>query len=380
MRILAINWRDRKDPMGGGAEVHLHELLKRQVEYGHEVTWLACSWPGAPAEEQGDDGIRYRRAGHWSVANFVLPRLMRDELSRRDYDIVVEDINKIPFYSPLHTSLPVLAIVPHLFGGTVFRETNPLFGAYVWLAEKPIPRVYRRCRFMAISESTRDDLVGRGIAAKQIEVIHCGMEHERYQREDPPVRGAAPRLIHLGRLRRYKSVDVVIRAIPKMRAVFPSLTLQVIGDGPDEERLRALAAKLGIADAVNFMGYLPREEIVDELYRTHLFLNPSPKEGWGLTVIEANECGVPVVASRRPGLQDSVRDGDTGLLADYGDPEDFANKALTLLTDPPRWRMMSENAVRWARGFSWDDAGRKTKALLQACLDEGSSSMKAGSR
>lgn len=368
MRILAINWRDRHDPMGGGAEVHLHELLRRQVEYGHEVTWLSSSYAGALAEEVAADGIRYRRAGHWAVANLILPRLLRDELGRRDYDVVVEDINKIPFFSPLHTSLPVLAIVPHLFGGTVFRETNPLVGTYVWLAERPIPRVYRDCRFMAISASTRDDLVQRGIAADRISVIHCGMEHERYLRDAPPERGTDPRLIHLGRLRRYKSVDVVVRALPLIRATFPAVTLQVVGDGPDEARLRQLAAKLGVADAVNFMGYLPRAEIVDELYRTHLFLNPSPKEGWGLTVIEANECGVPVVASRRPGLQDSVRDGETGLLAAYGDPADFARKALTLLTDPPEWRRMSENAVRWARGFSWDEAGRQTEALLRECV------------
>lgn len=368
MRILAVNWRDRQDPMGGGAEVHLHELLRRLVARGHEVTWLACSWPGAPAEEIGEDGIRYRRAGHWALANFTLPRLLRDELKRRPYDVVIEDINKIPFFSPRHTRLPVLVVVPHLFGGTVFRETNPLFGSYVWLGERPIPRVYRNCRFMAISESTRDDLVDRGIDPARIEVVHCGMDHERYLRDDPPRRGTDPRIIHLGRLRRYKSVDVVVRAIPAIREVFDRVTLQIVGDGPDEERLRALAAKLGIEDSVNFMGYRPRAEIVDELYRSHLFLNPSPKEGWGLTVIEANECGVPVVASRRPGLRDSVRDGETGLLARYGDPADFAQKALTLLTDPPLWRAMSENAVRWARSFSWDEAALRTEALLEECV------------
>ena len=75
MRILAVNWRDRQDPMGGGAEVHLHELLRRLVQWGHEVTWLACSWPGAPAEEVRDDGIRYRRAGHWAVAPIEMGRI-----------------------------------------------------------------------------------------------------------------------------------------------------------------------------------------------------------------------------------------------------------------------------------------------------------------
>ena len=353
--------------MKGGAEVHLHEILRRLVQRGHEVTWLACSYPGAAAEEVAADGIRYRRKGHWAFTNFNLPGLMRDELRRRDYDVVLEDINKVPFYSPLFTDKPVLAVIPHLFGGTVFRETNPVFGSYVWLSERPIARVYRRALFMAISDSTRDDLVRRGVPRDRIEVVHCGMDHERYMVDDPPRRGTDPVLIHLGRLRRYKSVDVVIRAMVRIREVLPAAVLHVVGDGPDEARLREMVERSGLRDAVLFRGYLSREEIVEQLYRTHLFLNPSPKEGWGLTVIEANECGVPVVASRRPGLVDSVREGETGLLARYGDPADFAQKALELLTDPPLWRTMSENAVRWARGFSWDEAAERTEELLERC-------------
>jgi glycosyltransferase involved in cell wall biosynthesis len=354
--------------MKGGAEIHLHEILRRLVRRGHEVTWLACTYPGARAEEVADDGIRYRRKGHWAVTNFHLPGLMRDELTRRDYDVVLEDINKVPFYAPLFTRKPVLAVIPHLFGGTVFRETNPLFASYVWASERPLSWVYRRCLFLAISDSTRDDLVHRGIARERIEVVHCGMDHERYQLDDPPARGHDPVLIHLGRLRRYKSVDVVLRAFARIRTVFPTATLHIVGDGPDAPRLKDLARTLDLLGSVYFRGHVPREEIVAQLYRTHIFLNPSPKEGWGLTVIEANECGVPVVASRRPGLVDSVREGETGLLARYGDDEDFANQALTLLTDPPLWRMMSENAVRWARGFSWDEAALRTEELLRRSI------------
>lgn len=357
--------------MKGGAEIHLHEILRRLVQRGHEVTWLACSYPGAKAAERGDDGIRYRRRGHWMVTNFSLPGLLRDELARHDYDVVLEDINKVPFYAPLFTRKPVLAVIPHLFGGTVFRETNPLFGSYVWASERPLAWVYRKSLFLAISESTRDDLVHRGVARERIEVVYCGMDHDRYVLADPPARGTDPVLVHLGRLRRYKSVDVVLEAFAKIRAVFPRATLHIIGDGPDAPRLRALARTLGLEDAIHFRGHVPREDIVDQLYRTHLFLNPSPKEGWGLTVIEANECGVPVVASRRPGLVDSVRENETGLLARYGDVDDFAQKALTLLTDPPLWRTMSENAVRWARGFSWDEAALRTEELLERCRFEG---------
>lgn len=356
--------------MKGGAEIHLHEILRRLVQRGHEVTWLACSYPGAKAQEIGADGIRYRRRGHWMVTNFNLPGLLREELAQHDYDVVLEDINKVPFYAPMFTRKPVLAVIPHLFGRTVFRETNPLFASYVWASERPLAWVYRRARFLAISESTRDDLVDRGVARDRIDVVYCGMDHERYALENPPTRGTDPVLIHLGRLRRYKSVDVVIAAFARIREVFPRATLHIIGDGPDAPRLTQLTAQLGLTGSVHFRGHIPREAIVDQLYRTHLFLNPSPKEGWGLTVIEANECGVPVVASRRPGLVDSVREGETGLLARYADVEDFAQKALTLLTDPPLWRSMSENAVRWARSFSWDEAALRTEELLERCRDE----------
>ncbi len=280
-----MNWRDRGDPMGGGAEVHLHELLRRLVTKGHEVTWLACDYPGAAAEEVGEDGIRYRRRGKWELANFYLPGLLKDELAARSYDIVMEDINKIPFYTPLHTRLPVLAVIPHLFGSTVFRETNPILASYVALSELPIRWVYGHCRFMAISQSTAEDLVRRGIRRDLIEVIECGMDHTPYLIDSPPERTSQPSLIHLGRLRRYKSVDVVIRATEIIRKTFPEVRLNIIGEGPDRPRLETMTKQLGLSENVKFLGYLPRDEMVRLLYTTHLFLNPSPKEGWGLTVI-----------------------------------------------------------------------------------------------
>jgi glycosyltransferase involved in cell wall biosynthesis len=354
--------------MGGGAEIHLHEILRRLVQWGHEVTWLACHYPGAATEEVGDDGIRYLRRGRWELANFHLPRLLREEVRRHSYDVVLEDINKIPFYAPLHTRLPVLVVVPHLFGSTVFRETNPLFATYVWASELPLRWVYRKCRFVAISQSTKADLQRRGIAGDRIDVSECGMDHSRYEMADPPPRADHPQIVHLGRLRRYKSVDVVIEALARIRQEFPDAELQIVGDGPDRVRLQTLAFRRGLTKAVHFRGYLPREEVVRLLYQSHLVLNPSPKEGWGLTVIEANECGVPVIASRRPGLMDSVREGETGLLAEYGAVDEFAEKAVGLLSDPARWRAMSESAVRWAHSFDWEDTARETEENLRRCL------------
>jgi glycosyltransferase involved in cell wall biosynthesis len=295
--------------------------------------------------------------------------VLRRELKRSSYDVVLEDINKMPFYSPLHTRLPVMVLIPHLFGTTIYREANPLLGTYVFLSELPIPWVYRKCLFEVASQSTARDMVRRGISRDRIFVVENGMEHETYMLDDPPPRNHHPTFIHLGRLRKYKSADVVIRAMAVILQSLPDAELNVVGDGPERRNLEALARRLGIEGSVNFLGHLPRKEIVPLLYRTHIFMNPSPKEGWGLTVIEANECGVPVVASRAPGLVDSVRDGETGYLARYGDPRDFAEKAVALINDPERWRAFSEEAVRWARSFSWDWAADETEKILRLSIE-----------
>ena len=370
LRILALNWRDRFDPWGGGAELQLHEILRRLVQRGHEVTWLACRYAGAVDEELREDGIRYLRAGHWKLANFVLPRLLRRELARTDYDVVLEDINKIPFYAPLYTRLPVVVMVPHLFGTTIFRETNPIFASYVLGFEWPLRWIYRGCLFSAASPSTAADLTRRGIDPRRIEVIYNGMDHGRYELENPPPRNSHPTLLHIGRLRRYKSVDVAVRAMAIVHAARPDARLVVIGEGPEEARLKALARRLGLSDVIEFRGYRRRDEIVEQLYRSHVLLQTSPKEGWGLTVIEANECRVPAVASRAPGLVDSVRDGETGLLARYGDAADFASKALHLLSDEALRQRMGEAALHWARGFSWDAAASASEGLLLRAVAE----------
>jgi len=365
MRILAVNWRDMEDPLAGGAELHLHEILKRVVAAGHQVDMVVASYPGA--EPTGEiDGVRIFRRGHWLVANYVLPGLIKQLLRANRYDLLVEDINKIPFYTPLYNhDVPVLAVVPHLFGTTVFRETNPLFASYVWTAEQLIRPIYRNIDFEVISPSTNDDLVSRGFAPDRVHTVLCGMNHERFLLADPPPRSSTPLVVSWSRLRKYKSIDIAIRAFAIIQQKLPEAKLLIMGRGPDEGRLRKLTTQLGLDDVVSFEGFLPWDELVRTLHRCHTFLNPSPKEGWGLTVIEANQCGLPVVASDAPGLRDSVRDGETGFLVPYGDVEAFAAAAIRHLTEPELWRGQHEAAIQWADSFSWQRCATESLALFE---------------
>lgn len=363
MRILAFNWRDPRHPEAGGAELHLFEILRRCVRDGDRVVWLAERFPGSAAED-AIEGIEVHRAGSWYNAHLALGSLYRRRFRGERFDLVLEDINKVPFFTPLFAGVPVLAVVPHLFGAAVFREAPPAVGLLVWAHESILPLVYRKTPFLAISESTRDDLARRGIEPRRIRVVRCGLTQADYGVTTPPVDRAEPRVVFLGRLRKYKGAQHAIRALAIARREAPEARLDVVGDGPYRAALESLARSLGLADRVRFRGALPHAEKVAALNAAQVAVCPSPKEGWGLTVIEANACGVPVVASRSPGLVESVKDGETGILVPHGDAPAMAAAIVRLLHDRQLRLRMADAAVRWARTFDWETCYRESRAVM----------------
>jgi len=363
VKVLAVNWRDINNPEAGGAEVHLHEILAHLVRWGHEAVQLCAGWPGCSAEDT-IDGIRILRRGHWYDANFALPLFAKKHLASDGYDVVLEDINKLPFFMPLVTDIPVVGVIPHLFGTTVFRETNFIIGSYVVMMERLISRIFKGNRFMVISQSTKDDLIERGITPDRIRIVLCGLDHNRYRNLNLE-RFDQPTIVHLGRLRKYKSVEVAIDAMRVVLDRFPSTRLVIVGDGPHRSALERKVGRMGLTGSVEFKGYMEHEELVTFLNRAHVLVNPSPKEGWGLTVVEANACGIPVVASDRPGLKDSVIDGRTGFLVPYGDVEAFAGKMIELLDDRDLWETMSGAALDRVKELTWERCARETLEFLE---------------
>ena len=363
--LLAINFRDPGHPEAGGAELHLEQVLLEAVRRGFRVTWLAGGFPGGAAEAE-HLGIRLVRRGGWADFNLVVPRTLKREFARPAPDLVVEDINKVPCLAPLWTSAPVAVVIPHLFGTAAYREANAAIATYVVALESLIPRVYRRCPFVVISESTRDDLVARGIPRDRVTVVHCGLDHDAYRVDAGVAKSAHPSIVYVGRLRRYKGVDWAMRALPRVLERLPDARLEVIGDGPFAPGLRAAARRLGVAHAVDFLGFLPRAEKVRRLQAAWVAVQPSPKEGWGLTVVEAGACGTAVVAADSPGLRDSLRDGETGLLVPYGDVARMVGALARVLVDGELRARLAAGGVAWAAGFDWPDCGRRSLDALLA--------------
>ena len=351
MNVLALNWRDSRHPEAGGAEVHLFEILSRWVARGATVTAVTTSFPGA-APEDLQNGVRILRRGSWWNGNWAAASAVRGELARERFDLVIEDLNKLPYFSPLYARAPVLVIVPHLFGTTAFAEASWPVAATVWAHERLIPWVYRNCPFLAISESTRRDLEARGVARERVAVSVCGLDHERYRPGGEKTE--RPSILYVGRLRRYKGVDVLLEAFAGIKDQLPGVTLTILGDGPHRGALERRARELALGDAVTFTGFVPSAEKVRRLQSAWVSALPSPKEGWGLTVVESNACGTPVVASRSPGLVDSVMDGESGLLVSHGDARALAEALLAMCTDTNLRLRLGKGGLEWAARFTWD--------------------------
>ena len=367
--LLVINWQDIRNPLAGGAEVHLHEIFRRLVQRGHRVTLLASQFPGGSPREMMD-GIEVLRRGRRSTFNFVVPRAYAELRRARRFDVVVDDINKIPFYTPLYVAEPLVALVHHFFGKSIYREVPWPLASYVYASEKLVPAVYRRQWTGAVSPSTRAELLAHGFDPARVLLVPNGVD-TRFYRTDLGRREALPLVGYLGRLKRYKSVDHVLYAFRSLVERLPQARLLIVGEGDDRPRLEKLSGELGLAERVEFTGRVSETEKVRQLQRMWVCVNPSPKEGWGLTVIEANACGVPVVAADSPGLRDSVVDGETGFLYPYGDVDRLAHLLERLLLDHKQREELSRNALSWANQFSWDHAADRMEELLRLALQSG---------
>ncbi|MBI3783368.1 MAG: glycosyltransferase family 4 protein [Deltaproteobacteria bacterium] len=362
--LLILNERDQRHPAAGGAELHVSETARYFAELGYAPTLLCSRFRGAPAEEM-QDGLRVRRFGNRLTYYLMLPSVVRRALAERPGTVIVEHLCKLPFCTPLYVRAPLVLLTHHLFGVTAFQQVPFPVACAVYVSEKFIPWVYRGRRFVAVSPSTRDDLIGRGIPERNITVIPNGLDHSLYHARGR-VSGERPTILVLGRVEFYKRIELILQAAKQIMAQIPDLQVVVVGDGGARSMLEGLSRELGLGDHVHFSGFVSNAEKVDYIRRSHVLANASEKEGWGLTVLEANACGVPAVASDVPGLRDAVRDGETGVLVAHGDVNALAAALRRILVDAAYRERLAAGALAWAQRFDWRTAAYDILAVIEA--------------
>jgi glycosyltransferase involved in cell wall biosynthesis len=376
LNILALNWRCTRHPQAGGSEANLFEQARRWAAGGHRVT-VFCADPGrdrAPARDELVDGVRViRRGGRFTV--YLLAALFVLRNGRR-YDRVLDVANGIPFLAPLFTNRPVVLLVHHVHDRQWFAEfPYPLAAAGWFLERRIVPLLYRRETVIAVSPTTRDALARTGIDRSRIRVVYNGVAPVR----EPEAAGCSRghRIAYVGRVRRYKRLDRLVRMIPALREEFPGVRLDIAGSGEAAPAIEALVDELGLRDRVALHGFVDERKKIEILSRAAVFATPSMHEGWGLTVIEANSHGCPAVAYDVPGLCAAIRHGETGLLA--RDDAEFRKALSFFLGNGEARRRYSEAAREWAKSFSWDSCARRTLEILLAAGSTGATTReKAG--
>jgi glycosyltransferase involved in cell wall biosynthesis len=365
VRILVVNWQDRLNPQAGGAEIHLHEVFGRLARWGHTVTLLVSGFAGGPSRERVDGMEVHRVGGRLTFTARAGPYL---KSSLAGFDVAVEDLNKVPLFLPVWTNTPSVLLVHHLFGSTAFQEASLPMALATWLLERPLPRVYAGRPVVTVSRSTMEDLERRGFERALMTVVPNGVDLAHYAPapEEEPYRD--PTLLYLGRLKRYKRIDLVVEAVGILRGRGVGCRLLVAGQGDHGPELARLVDERGLGEQVELLGYVEEEQKVRLLRKAWIHVLTSPKEGWGIANMEAAACGTPTVASDSPGLRDSVRDGETGILVPHGDVVALADALQRLLTHHALRKRMGKRARAFAEGFSWDASAREMEAVLERRL------------
>ena len=310
-----------------GSELYVSEVARRLSAVGTDVTVFSARYPGAASSETRD-GIGYRRrGGHLTVYLWAALMLLARRFGR--LDAVLEVQNGMPFLARLFTRARVVVLVHH-----VHREQwsilRPLLARFGWFMESKVAvRVNRAPR---TSPSARSP-----VASSSPRCARPGHHHrlERSARAAglrPPAPAAAPRVVVLSRLVPHKRVEHALEAVAALREELPGLHLHVMGSGWWSEHLLERRRELGLDDVVTFLGHVTDLEKFQELSSAWVHVLPSVKEGWGLSIVEAAQMGVPSVAyAEAGGVRESILDGVTGLLAT--DQDDLVDKLRLLLVD-----------------------------------------------
>ena len=366
MNILVVNYRDRLHPAAGGAEKHLHRIFSLIAEAGHQVVLLTTAFPGCKSREMVD-GIEVVRRGSDLLFQLAVALNVKRLDRKYHFDVVVEDLNKLPLFTPFLIRKPVVVQMHHLWRGSIFHEASFPVAAAVWLFERVIPWFYRKQPFIVVSPSTKRELEEIGIAEDRISVIYNGSDDA----EVAPVPEAAedsfsvPYFLWLSRVHRYKGIWTALSAFEEFAEKHPDVKLVVAGDGPVLKKIPAWLVQRGLSDRVELLGFVSSSKKRRLLQNAVALLQTSFKEGWGLTVVEAAKLGTTTIASDVPGLRDSVRNGETGLLFPVGDAHTCAMEMDRLYCDDDLRSRLSLAAKSYAGEFRWDIAAEKTMDILQ---------------
>jgi glycosyltransferase involved in cell wall biosynthesis/O-antigen/teichoic acid export membrane protein len=356
VHILVLTDRDWTHPQGGGTGTNLFGQVSRWLAWGHRVSVVAAGYEGGKSFEQVGDLTIYRLGGRSTVFPRTIWKQWRGMVP--DADVVLEVVNGITFLTPLWLRTPHAVLLHHIHKEHYEREMGRVGRVAALLLETlPLKLLYPGMRFVSVSHATEHDLQALGIPSETITVNHNGVELDAFA---PGQHAAEPTLLYLGRLKKYKRLELLLEVVEAL----PDVVLDVAGDGDQRETFEAEVERRGLHQRVRVHGHVDERTKAELLQRAWVNLTASSAEGWCLTVMEAAASGTPSVAMRVGGLSESIEEGVTGLLAD--DRDELVEGTRRIVSDPQLRDGMGAAAVERSRDFTWERTARRTLDVLEA--------------
>lgn len=363
MNILIFNWRDLKHSWAGGGEIYIFEQAKRWVKLGNKVT-VFCGQDvekKLPEKEVYDGITVIRKGGRFSVYFWAIWFYLFKKQEK--YDFIVDVENGIPFFTPFFAFfVPKVCIVYHVHGKQFFYELPFGISHIGYFIERYVfSFLYRSIPIIAISQTTKNELVKIGFKKKNIHIVYCGIngkdKHYALQKKF-----STPTILYLGRIKAYKRVDLLVTLFGEILKKVPHARLLIAGWGTDASSVTDLVMKSKFRKRIELIGPVSEAEKRKLLSKSWVFVNPSIGEGWSIAVIEANLYGTPAVAFNVPGLHESVKNNETGFLVKSH--EELILKIIRVLSSKTTRNRLSQKAYEWAHLFSWEKAAGESYRLF----------------
>jgi glycosyltransferase involved in cell wall biosynthesis len=347
----------------GGAEKRIYELGRRLVQRKYEVHVFGLKWWDG-ADVIMNDGmvlhgvcrkmelyVHSRRSISEAIIFSIklIPYLVREK-----FDLI--DVSVFPYISCFSVKLvSVLRRTPVIFTwhevwGDYWYEYMGKPGFFGELVEIMVSKL--ELKSIAVSEMTKKGLVSLGVSSEKIRIVPNGIDLKKIGSIPPSVRKCD--IIFVGRLIKEKSADVLIEALGYARKALPEIMCHVIGDGPEREKLLKLVSDFGLHKNIRFFGFMEYNEVIARIKSSKMLVLPSSREGFGIVVVEAFACKVPVITVKtRKNAASELIDGAGFTVNPY--PMELSEAILTLINDPVIHEKMSGSALNRAREFDWDN-------------------------
>jgi glycosyltransferase involved in cell wall biosynthesis len=355
MRVLWLSWKDIRHPQAGGAEVVTSELCKRLVKEGHEVTLVTALYPGANQKDTIDGYDVVRVGGRFSVY-FKAYQYIKQHLV--DWpDFVVEEINTIPFFSKRYLGHKQRLLFFHMLCREIWFYQLPLPASLIGYILEPLYLKFLSSeRAIAMSESTKQDLIRHGFKPSNITLISEGIQLEPVTSLDEATKYDTPTIVSLGSIRPMKRTLDQVRAFELAKQSLPSLKMKIAGDasGAYGKKVLTTIAQSPYKNDIEYLGRISADEKSQLLQKSHLITVTSIKEGWGLIVTEAASQGTPAAVYDVDGLRDSVLHDKTGAVCARNTPAQLASNIVALLSNQSHYQTLQKNAWEWSKQINFE--------------------------